>query len=98
MSARKTFILVILLLITFVLGLNTSSKGISSLTLDDRGPVLGISKSDNKIVVTVMGNKYDLEYQKLSLGTTMHQTRKLALDTTHYVQRIWRIFYAVFLY
>lgn len=99
MSARKTFILVVLLLITFVLGLNTSSKGISSLTLDDRGPVLGVSHPDNnKIVMTVMGEKYDIEYRKLSSATILHQTKKLVIDTQNHLQKIWRIFYAVFLY
>lgn len=99
MSARKTYFLVVLLLITFVLGLNTSSKGISSLTLDDRGPVLGVShQHDNKIVMTVMGEKYKIEYGKLSSETILHQTKKLAIDTKNYLQKIWRIFYAVFLY
>jgi hypothetical protein len=82
-----------------VLGLNTSNKGISSLTLDNRGPVLGISSQDNnKIVMTVMGEKYDIEYIKLASAKTLNQSKQWAIDIIKYVQKIWRIFYAVFLY
>jgi hypothetical protein len=98
MSGRKTFLLVVLLLITFVLGLNTSSKGISSLTMEEQGPVVGLTHDNNKIVLTVMGKSYDVEYEKLTPGAFLQQTKRLTGDAARYVQKIWRIFYAVFLY
>lgn len=100
MTGRKTFCLVLLLLIALVLGLNTSSNGISSLTMDDRGPVLGVAcdHSDQIITMTVMGTIHNIGYGDLFSASNLDRVREAAIDIKNYVRKIWRIFYAVFLY
>ncbi|HEX3012251.1 MAG TPA: hypothetical protein VHQ70_09515 [Syntrophomonadaceae bacterium] len=100
MTFRKTFCLVLLLLLVLIMGLNTSNRGISSLTLENRGPVLGVDydRSNQQITAFVMGTRHDFKYNDLFSVSISEQISNAALYMKNYILKIWRIFYAVFLY
>jgi hypothetical protein len=100
MSGVKAFGLVLLLLVALVLGLNTSSRGISSLTLDSSGPVLGVDydHTDQKITVTAIGTRHDFIYSRLFAVPFLERISDAVVYVKDYILKIWRIFYAVFLY
>lgn len=100
MTGKKTFWLVLLLLAAIVAGLNTSNNGISSLTMDNRGPVLGIDydQTQHKLALTVLGRNYETRCDWPSSASISGQARAAAHFFCDYTVKIWRIFYAVFIY
>lgn len=96
MVARAGRIFVLLMIIGLVVaGLNISNYGISQLTMEKRGAVLDAEFRNGSLVVTALGKDYvyggyrNIDYKDFY---------KLAKEIEDYLQKIWRIFEAVFLY
>jgi hypothetical protein len=91
-------LLVILVFILVVLGLNTSNEGIGSLTMENRKPVLSIARDQDSVNVIFLGENHGMDKDGLSNNVTIRKTYDVARDGCIYLKRIWRIFYAVFIY
>lgn len=91
-------LLVIIVFILVVLALNTSNEGIGSLTMENRKPVLGIDRQKDTVNVIFLGENRGLNKDGLSNNVTWRKTYDAVRDGYFYLQRIWRIFYAVFIY
>ncbi|MEN6460647.1 MAG: hypothetical protein ABFC94_04655 [Syntrophomonas sp.] len=91
-------LLVIIVFILVVLGLNTSNEGIGSLTMENRKPVLDINRDHDTVNVVLLGDNLNLERDELSNNVTLRKTYDVARDGYSYLHRIWRIFYAVFIF
>lgn len=95
-SVCKLF-LVFMLMILVAAGLNASNQGISNLTLEDRGPIVGWQTDDNHVKVVLLGNDYDLKDGKWVQALEQQAVGILNMANNYFI-RIWSIFKAVFLY
>lgn len=98
MSVIARPLLVIMVFILVILGLNTSSQGISNLTMNDSEPVIGVAVHDHSINLDWLGASYSFDRDKLSKTISFSQITVVVQGFHNYLLRIWRIFYAVFIY
>lgn len=89
--------LVVIVIALLILGLNTSNQGINRLTLEQRGPVLGLTLDDQAVNVQFLSKDYDISRDKLLIE--MQEVGKglnLLMERVknHFI-RIWVIFKAV---
>jgi hypothetical protein len=98
MASISRSLLIIIVFILVVLGLNTSNKAIGSLTMENRKPVLGISRDHNTVNLVFLGVNRSFDKDKLSNNVTLLKTYDITRDGYLYLYRIWRIFYAVFIF
>ena len=99
MSKILSSLMVLTVIILIILGLNTSSQGISSLTAEDKKPVVGLKLENQKIDVIAMGKQYDISRQDIiRAGNGVLHNAQLQCDSlAHYLKKIWKIFEVLFL-
>lgn len=91
-------LLVIIIFILVVLGLNTSNQGLGSLTAENRKPILGVNRDHDAVNLVFLGENRAFNKDKLSTNVTLQKTLDIIRDGYYYFHRIWRIFYAVFIF
>ncbi|MGI5921047.1 MAG: hypothetical protein ACOX6I_04860 [Syntrophomonadaceae bacterium] len=98
MARINQLLLVLTVIILVVLGLNTSNQGIGSLTAETRKPVIGLNHDNGFIKLTWTEKTYELGRDELSSHPTVGTILDKVRQGYYYLCRIWRIFYAVFIY
>lgn len=98
MASISRSLLIIIVFILVVLGLNTSNQGIASLTMENRKPVIGINRDHNAVNFVFMGVNRSFDKDELANNVILLKTYDAARDGYQYLFRIWRIFYAVFIF
>lgn len=91
--------MVLLLLVLVVLGINTSYKANSSLTMEGGKPFIGLSVEKDNINVTAMGEKYSVSRQEISQESNQFLTsvKEFFKAVIAYLKKIWNIFRVIFL-
>ena len=99
MSKILSSLMVLTVIILIILGLNTSSQGISSLTAEDKKPVVGLKIENQKIGVIALGEQYNFSRQDIirAGNGVLHETQVQCDSLTHYLKKIWKIFEVLFL-
>ena len=99
MSKILSSLMVLAVVTLIILGLNTSSQGISSLTAEDKKPVVGLKIENHKIGVIALGEQYNFSYQDITqAGHGVLREAQLQSDSlAHYMKKIWKIFEVLFL-
>ncbi|MDD2619306.1 MAG: hypothetical protein PHC92_01345 [Syntrophomonadaceae bacterium] len=96
--AKAYRVLMVLLLISLVvIGLNISNQGISRLTTENRGQVIGMNFDNNDINLQVCSKEYNYSTDKIiDKERDVAAELKLAGENSiEYLSRIWRIIKAV---
>ncbi|MEN6348528.1 MAG: hypothetical protein ABFD08_03890 [Syntrophomonas sp.] len=91
--------LVALLFGLVILGLNTSNQGINRLTMENRGPVMGLNIDSKDINVQFLSENYAIPRDKLLVDKEeMKNGLQVVIERVknHFI-KIWVIFKAVFL-
>lgn len=91
------FILVLILIYLVIAGLNISNQGINNLSMEDRGPVAGISYDSNNLEMQLMGKEYSHHQLLDDYAYLVEKGRNEMRDVNDYFGKMWRIFKAVFL-
>ena len=99
MSKIISSLLIMGLIILVILGLNTTSNGISSLTAEERKPVIGLQIENQQIQVLALGQEYSLSRQDISQTSRglLQDARKQCGACVDYLEKIWTIFNVLFL-
>jgi len=99
MSKILSSLLIMGLIILVILGLNTSNKGISSLTAEDRKPVIGLQLENQHIQVLALGQEYSLSRRDIRQASqgVMQVARQQGSAFVDYLKKIWTIFNVLFL-
>ena len=99
MSKILSSLMVLAVIVLIILGLNTSSQGISSLTAEDKKPVVGLKIENQEINVIALGEQYDISRQDIiRTGNGVLYDAQLQCDSlVHYLKKIWKIFEVLFL-
>jgi hypothetical protein len=99
MSKILSSLLIMGLILLVILGLNTSSKGISSLTAEERKPVIGLQIENQQIHVLALGQEYRLSRREISQAgqVVMQDARQQGSACVDYLKKIWTIFNVLFL-
>lgn len=99
MSKIFSSLMVLAVIILIILGLNTSSQGISSLTAEDKKPVVGLKIENQKIDVIALGEQHDISRQDIIQAGygTLHELQLQCESLFHYLKKIWKIFEVLFL-
>ncbi|HPF19896.1 MAG TPA: hypothetical protein PLC88_00990 [Syntrophomonas sp.] len=92
-------LLIIIVLGLVIAGLNTSSEGISSLTAEQRKPVLGLQIEKQQINIIALGEEYHLTPEGISKTgqTVLRDVRQQYCSCVDYLQKIVTIFDVLFL-
>ncbi len=96
--ARGYQLLMVLVLVSLVImGLNTSNQGISRLTAENRGQVIGVDFDNEAIKLQVCSKDYIYTIDKLrDQGKDMAaELKSLGEQAKSYTFRIWNIFKAI---
>jgi len=99
MSKILSSLLIMGLIILVILGLNTSNKGISSLTAEERKPVIGLQIENQQIQVLALGQEYSLSHRDISQASqdVLQDVRHQGCACVDYLKKIWTIFDVLFL-
>jgi hypothetical protein len=99
MSKIFRSLLIIGLLVLVILGLNTSNKGIGSLTAEERKPVIGMQIENQQIQVIALGEEYRLSRREISQAGQgiIQDVRQQGSACVDYFKKIWTIFNVLFL-
>ena len=99
MSKIFNTLLIIIVLGLVIAGLNTSSQGISSLTAEQRKPVLGLQIENQHVNFFVLGEEYCLSSGDVSRTgqTVLQEVSQNYGSCADYLKQIWTIFNVLFL-
>lgn len=99
MSKIISSLLIMAVIILVILGLNTSSQGISSLTAEERKPVIGWQIENQQVNVFALGQEYRISSQDISQAGegAWHDARQQCSIFVNYLKKIWTIFNVLFL-
>ncbi len=94
MSKMKKSLLIIIVLGLVIAGLNISSQGISSLTAEQRKPVLGLQIENQQVNFFALGEEYHLTREEVSKTgqAILQEARQNYGSCVDYAKKIWRIF------
>ncbi|MEN6326827.1 MAG: hypothetical protein ABFD18_11555 [Syntrophomonas sp.] len=96
--ARGYQLLMVLVLVSLVImGLNTSNQGISRLTTENRGQVIGMDFSNEAIKLQVCSKDYIYTSEQLhdQRKDMANELKSLGEQAKSYTFRIWKIFNAI---
>ncbi|MDD4170972.1 MAG: hypothetical protein PHQ94_01900 [Syntrophomonas sp.] len=84
---RTSLVLAILVLV--ILGLNTSTQGMNSLTLNNQKPVLGFETDDDEVNVFTLGESHSYNKQQVvrNINSTVQRVQIYAHSSSEYVVR-----------
>ena len=99
MSKILGSLLIMGLIILVILGLNTSNQGISSLTAEERKPVIGWQIENQQIQVIALGQEYSLSRRDISQASQglLQDAKQQRCACVDYLKKIWTIFNVLFL-
>ena|GEM_PF-440324 len=84
------FLLVLTILFLIISGLNISNRGINSLTLEARPPVLAVLNLNDEVRIFALGQTHTYSKQKMSADVILlrQQIKKGSHAVGNYLQRI----------
>lgn len=99
MSMIYRSLIVLAVFVLIIMGLNTSSQGISSLTAESRSPVVGVKIENRQLNVFALGEQYSISRQDLSQGSQdVIENSQLQFNALiKYLKKIWTIFEVLFI-
>ncbi|MDD3268920.1 MAG: hypothetical protein PHX14_06320 [Syntrophomonadaceae bacterium] len=97
MTRAYQLLLVMVLASLVMMGLNVSNQGISRLTNENRGQVIGVSFNNDAIELKVLSKDYVYKVEKLrdEEREIAAELEKLGGQSQEYLLRIWKIFIAI---
>lgn len=99
MSMIYRSLIVLTVFVLIIMGLNTSSQGINSLTAESRSPVVGVKIENRQLNVFALGEQYSISRQDLSQGSqdVIENAQLQSNALIKYLKKIWTIFEVLFL-
>ncbi len=99
MARMYQLFLVIALICLVVMGLNISNQGINHLTMQNKGPVIGLNVDNKNISLQFLSEKYSYSGDKIvdMQLPLLQESKELVHRGTSYISSIWTIFEAIYL-
>lgn len=87
-----------MLIALVAVSLNTANQAINSLTMNQKGPVLGFNLNKDSLKVILLGEKHHINKDMLLKLPILDNVKTSIYSIYQYSGKIWRIFKVVFLY